>query len=167
MSEKFNFNPLEKKLPEEIKKEAEVEEQLEEQKTERAEEVKTAKDKIQEEIEVGSAGPETEKSNRYEDDPIVKETIGEINRLTTEDMEKQRKGGFGKIAKEDLEGSAVLAWDKTFNRISMHKWNDFIRKYPDKANVYRNKNEWINRVLQHIEMKEAEEQSEKQSEEQE
>lgn len=102
------------------------------------------------EAEAEKFAKEQEKTKIYdrpEDDPAFVKFQEEITRATNIDTEAARQGQVGAIAQGEANSNYSNYWTRQNIRISMQRWNEFVRSYPEKAQAYGDKNEEIKRAL--------------------
>lgn len=111
---------------------------------------------------------EKEKTRVYEnpaDDPAIREVEETITRITNRDVEQIQKGMWGESAARESSGMGYGdVWTREFNRVYMQQWDNFLSRYPEKAEAYRDKFEPIKiafdrqeRLRQYREQREREE----------
>ena len=86
-------------------------------------------------------------------DPLIQETEKEITRIINEDPQVKKSMDDKKYEGVD---SYHNLHDRVFGRVSMQKWDNFIKEYPEKAEAYRNKLESISDAFQREEGRKAE-----------
>jgi len=85
-------------------------------------------------------------------DPVVSKTEKEILEITNQDPQVKKSMDDKKYKGLD---SYHAVHDRVFGRVSMQKWDNFIKGYPEKAEAYRNKLESIEDAFKREEKRKA------------
>lgn len=102
------------------------------------------------EAEAQKFAEQQEKTKTYErpeDDPAYSKFQDEITKTTNLDTEAARQGQSGAIAQREANSDYGNYWTRQNIRVSMQKWNEFARQYPEKALAYKGKNSWLEKAL--------------------
>ncbi|MSU60293.1 MAG: hypothetical protein EXS52_00040 [Candidatus Staskawiczbacteria bacterium] len=79
---------------------------------------------------------------------MLKEVETEITRLTNQYIQQCQNGIWGSLAKEEASGTGYSdIWNRAFSRVTIQKWDGFIREYPEKAQAYRGEIEDVGRAF--------------------
>lgn len=71
------------------------------------------------------------------DDPAVIETEGRILSITNKEVTETEKGRWGKDKSEEVRRDYGGVWSRINRKVEMDRWDDFVKKYPEKAQAYK------------------------------